>query len=70
MTFGISGPTHVRFPGVRAGFAASAGFLFAAEGPADLGAGRADVHIRTLDSPSGTLPPSFWKRLTARLNRA
>ena len=36
---------HVLLPGVAARFAAAAGFLLAAEGAADLGAARADVHV-------------------------
>src|SRR5262245_637737 len=36
---------HVCLPGVGAGFAAAAGFFLAAEGPADLGAAGADVHV-------------------------
>ena len=36
---------HIGLPGVGAGFAPAAGLLLAAEGAADLGAGRADIHI-------------------------
>ena len=36
---------HVGLPGVAAAFAAAAGFLFAAEGAADLRAAGADVHV-------------------------
>ena len=32
---GVGGAAHVAFPGVGAGFAAAAGFLFTAEGAAD-----------------------------------
>ena len=42
---GVGGAAHVLFPGVGAGFAAAAGFFFAAEGSADLGAGGADVDV-------------------------
>ena len=38
-------PAHVYLPGIGAGFAASAGFLFASEGPADFGSRGADVHV-------------------------
>ena len=37
--------SHVGLPGVGAGFAAAAGFLFAAERAADLGAAGADVDV-------------------------
>src|SRR5262245_40152563 len=36
---------HVGLPGVRAGLAAAAGLFLAAEGAADFGARRADVHV-------------------------
>ena len=42
---GVGGAAHVGLPGIGAGFAAAAGFLLAAEGAADLGAGRADVDV-------------------------
>ena len=38
-------PSHVGFPRIRARLAASSGGLLAAEGPADLRARRADVHV-------------------------
>src|SRR4051794_7164896 len=41
----VGGAAHVVFPGVGAGFASAAGALFAAEGSADLGTARADVHV-------------------------
>ena len=42
---GVGGAAHVLLPGVGAGFAAAAGFFFAAEGSADLCAGGADVDV-------------------------
>src|SRR5690625_1507118 len=42
---GVGLPAHVRAPGVRAGFAAAAGVLLAAERAADLGAGGADIDV-------------------------
>jgi two-component system sensor histidine kinase PhoQ len=42
---GVGLPAHVGLPGVRAGLAAAAGVLLAAEGAADLGARGADVHV-------------------------
>src|SRR3981189_3247171 len=42
---GVGGSTHVLLPGVGAGFAASSGFFFAAEGSADLCARGADVDV-------------------------
>src|SRR5215208_4062269 len=42
---GVGGATHVGLPGVRAGFAAAAGLLFAAEGTADFGAAGADIDV-------------------------
>src|SRR5258708_11987898 len=42
---GVGGSAHVLFPGVGAGFAASSGFFFAAEGSANLCAGGADVDV-------------------------
>ena len=42
---GVGGAAHVGLPGIGAGLAAAAGFLLAAEGAADLGAGRADVDV-------------------------
>src|SRR5918994_449515 len=42
---GVRGPAHVALPGTRAGLAATARLLLASEGAADLGAGRADVHV-------------------------
>ena len=42
---GVGGAAHVGFPGVGAGFAATAGFLLATEGAADLGARGADVDV-------------------------
>src|SRR5882757_2210255 len=36
---------HVRFPGVRAGLAAAAGVLLAAEGAADLSAGGSEIDV-------------------------
>src|SRR5215207_7378017 len=41
----VGGPAHIGLPGVGAGLAAAAGLLLAAEGAADLGAGRADVAV-------------------------
>ena len=37
--------THVGLPGVGAGFAPAAGFLFTAERAADFGAAGSDVHV-------------------------
>ena len=42
---GVGLAPHVLLPGIGAGFAPAAGFFFAAEGAADLGAGGADVHV-------------------------
>src|SRR5689334_16153226 len=41
----VGGAPHVRLPAVRARLTTAAGFLFAAEGAADLGARRADVDV-------------------------
>src|SRR5208282_5049922 len=42
---GVGGAAHIGLPGVGARFTAPAGLLLAAEGAADLGARRTDVHI-------------------------
>src|SRR3546814_17280836 len=42
---GVGGAAHIGLPRVGAGFAAAAGFLLAAEGAADLGPARADIHV-------------------------
>src|SRR5712691_1769043 len=42
---GVGLPSHIRFPGVRAGLAAAAGFLLAAKRAADFSAGGTDVDI-------------------------
>src|SRR5690349_9325129 len=42
---GVGRPAHVRLPRVRARLAPAAGLLLAAEGSADLGSGRPDVHV-------------------------
>src|SRR5580765_7345003 len=42
---GVRLPPHIGFPGIRAGFAPSAGFLFAPKGAADLRPGCTDIHI-------------------------
>lgn len=42
----VGGPPHVGLPRVGARLAAAAGFFLAAEGPANLGAAGADVHVR------------------------
>ena len=52
---GVGGAAHIGLPGVGAGLAAAAGFLLAAEGAADLGAGRADVDVG--DAAVGALAP-------------
>ena len=41
---GVGLPAHVGLPGIRATLTPASGFLFAAEGPADLGPAGADVH--------------------------
>ena len=41
----VGGAAHVGLPGVRAGLAAAAGLLLAAEGAADLGARGADIDV-------------------------
>src|SRR5690606_11368275 len=43
----VGGTPHIGLPRIRSAFAATAGFLLAAEGPADLGAGGADVAVVT-----------------------
>ena len=64
---GVGGRPHVGAPGVRAGFAAAAGLLLAAERATDLGAGGADVDVG--DSAVGTLRgkeasrPLCWSRV-------
>src|SRR5687767_9135548 len=45
MVDGVGLAAHVHLPGVGAGLATAAGFLLAAEGATDLGAGGADVHV-------------------------
>src|SRR3546814_7284225 len=42
---GVGGAAHIGLPRVGTGFAAAAGFLLAAEGTADLGPARADIHV-------------------------
>src|SRR3954465_10519633 len=56
---GVGLATHVRLPGIRAGFATTAGVFFAAECSADFGTRGANVHVRDSAIAAGGCEETF-----------